>query len=464
MRTRFDRLDVGVGAASLILVLAIALTIAVGDRAGVGVTAMQPTGEAHTTTPIRIVFNEPMDAASVVAHFAIDPPIAGQFSWSGSQLTFKPSAALAANQLYTVTVRAGATSAQGRRLLEDVRWTFRVAPPHIAFLAPAVHEQEAEPPNLWIVDPAAPFVATQLTRSRYGLLDFQPSPDGTQIAYAEKAADDTADLYVITVDSGAIQRLTNCVKAICQSPAWSPDGSRIAYERIELNRDLPQIDQGLARAWIVNLKDLSTTPLIADSERLGVLPQWSPDGTQIAVYDRSLHGIAIYDLINGDRKLITTFVEETGAFAPDGTRLIYPELAQSPQQFYNTFAMADLAHPQNGIRPLNGRDGVLVDDHQAAWNPNGKVLAITRRYQDQPATCGAQVYLLNPDTAEAQPLVVDSSYGHGAIGWNPAGDQLVMQRYPCLEQDAQPGIWVYDLATKTLRQVARNGFIPHWLP
>lgn len=462
MRSRFDRLDVAVGAAILILALAIAITVTAGDRAGVGVTAMQPTGEAHTRTPIRITFNEPMDAASVASRFAIDPPVTGQFSWSGSQLTFKPSVALAANQQYTVTIRAGATSTQGRRLLEDARWTFRVAPPRIAFLAPAV--QESEPPNLWTVDPAPPFVATQLTKSRYGLLDFQPSPDGTQIAYTEKGGDGTADLYVITMSSGAIQRVTNCVKAICQSPAWSPDGSRIAYERIELNRDLPQADQGLARAWIVSLKDLSSRPLIADSQRQGLIPQWSPDGTQIAVYDRSLRGIAIYDLTSGDRKLITTYVEETGAFAPDGTRLIYPQLVQSPQEYYNAFAMADLAQPQNGLRPLNGQDGAQVDDHQAAWNPNGKVLAITRRYRDQAIACGAQVYLLNPDTAETQPLVVDGNYGHGAISWNPAGDQLVMQRYPCLEQDAQPGIWVYDMSSKTLRQVANNGFIPQWLP
>jgi dipeptidyl aminopeptidase/acylaminoacyl peptidase len=105
-----------------------------------------------------------------------------------------------------------------------------------------------------------------------------------------------------------------------------------------------------------------------------------------------------------------------------------------------------------------------VSDHQAAWNPDGKSLAVTRRYLDKRLVCEPQVYLVDPTTTDAQPLIVDPMYTHGAIGWNPAGDQLVVQRYPCTEPDGQPGIWVYDLQTKDLRMVAKNGYIPQWLP
>ncbi len=459
-----DRLDLGVGVAIAVLLLAIVGTIVAGDRAGVGVTATLPSGEAHTTMPIRVTFNEPMNAASVESRFAIDPPVAGKFAWSGQQLTFKPSTALAPDQTYTVTIRAGATSAQGRPLTGDVRWSFHVGRPRVVFLAPAVRDQQPVPANLWIVDPEAPFEVRQLTASEYGLIDFQPSPDGTQIAYSQSTGDGGADLYTVTVDSGVIQQITNCVKALCQSPDWSPDGLRIAYERIELNKDLPQLDQGVPRTWLVNLKDLSTAPLLSDMQSLGKMPQWSPDGKQIAVYDLNLHGIAIYDLSNGDRKFISTYVEETGAFDPTGSRLVYPELVQSPAEFYDSFAVADLLHPANGIKPLNGPDNAPVSDHQAAWTPDGKALAITRRYPDQQLTCDPQIYLVNADTSEAQPLVVDPNYAHGAIGWDPSGDQLVMQRYPCTDPNGQPGIWVYDTRSKSLRQVARNGYIPQWIP
>src|SRR5262245_33610545 len=246
-RVSLDRADLGIGATIIILLAAIVGVIEAGDQAGVGVTTMLPSGEAHTTTPIRIVFNETMDTSSVESRFAIDPPIDGKFAWNGQQLTFKPSVALSADQTYTVTLRAGATSTRGRHLLSDVRWTFHVGRPRVAFLAPAVRDQQAEPANVWIVDPAAPFAVRQLTTSEDGVIDFEPSPDGTQIAFAQSTAKGGADLYVLTIDGGAVQQITNCVKALCQAPDWSPDGLRIAYERIELNKELPQVDQGVPR-------------------------------------------------------------------------------------------------------------------------------------------------------------------------------------------------------------------------
>jgi Tol biopolymer transport system component len=423
-----------------------------------------PAGKVHTTTPVRIAFDEPMDAASVESRFAIEPPIPGKFSWNGAQLTFTPSTGLIADQSYKVTIRAGATSARGRLLTNDLLWTFHVRRPRIVYLSPAVHERGSDVPNLWIVDSAPPYDARQLTFSQYEVIDFAPSPDGTQIAYAQEAQDGSADLYVLNVDSGETRRITQCAKALCQSPDWSPDGSRLVFERIELNRGLPQLDRGVARAWLVNLKDLSASPLLADPQVLGKMPRWSPDGTQIAVYDQNLHAIAVYDLAGGTPKGIPTFVEETGTFEPTGTRYVFATLVQGTQGYFNMFSIVDLANPQGGIRPLNGRDSAPVADHQSAWSRDGKRLAVTRRYLDRPNTCDPQIYLVNPDSGESQPLVVDGRYLHGAIGWNPAGDQLVFQRHPCTEPDAQPDIWLFDTASNTSQRIARNGYIPRWLP
>src|SRR5262249_9041668 len=228
---------------------------------------------------IRITFAEPMDTASVESRFVLDPPLPGKFSWSGAQLTFTPERPLPGRQHYVVTVRAGAASALGRKLISDIRWAFDVLPSRVTYLAPAVQDG-SEPANLWLVEPSAPLGTKQITHSSRSVLpDYAPSPDGTRIVFAEAAADGTTDWYLLTVDSGAVQRITQCLRAMCQAPDWSPGGTKIVYERTEL------ADKESPRAWIVSLADLSTAPLLSSSQLLGKGPRWSPDGNQIALYD-----------------------------------------------------------------------------------------------------------------------------------------------------------------------------------
>jgi Tol biopolymer transport system component len=212
----------------------------------------------------------------------------------------------------------------------------------------------------------------------------------------------------------------------------------------------------------VNLNDLSTAPLLINSQLLGKQPRWSPDGKQIAVYDLNAHGTIIYSLVDGTSFIIPSQEDETGLFDPTGKRMVYPDLLQTQLGFSNTLSIADLT-AQN-VRSLAGKDQAPVDDRQAAWTPDGKHLAITRQYLDQRQTPGAQVYLIDPDTAEVQPLVEDPQYNHGAIAWDPAGQQLVMQRFPALSQSGQPSIWIFNVQTKALQQIATNGYLPQWLP
>ena len=458
-----ERFDYAAGALVIALIVAIVTTIAVGDRAGVGITSVTPDGQAHTTSTIHVTFAEPMDTASVEKHFVISPAVPGKINWNGPQLTFTPTSALTAGQTYTISVQVGALSIQGRQLTEEVHSTFTVVQPRVVYLAPALLNGSPAPANLWSVDPTKPGSAKQLTFYHEGILpDYAVSPDGTRIAFGQEAADATSDIYVVTLDTGAVQRVTKCVNAACQSPSWSPDGTRLAYQRVELDQKLQAEDRGVPRAWILNLNDLSTAPLLINSQLLGKQPRWSPDGKAIAVYDDNAHGTIIYNLADGSSSIVPSGEDETGQFDPSGTRMVFPDLLQTQSGFSNTLSIADLT--AQSVRSLAGKVQAPVDDRQAAWTPDGKHLAITRQYLDERQTPGAQVYLIDPDTAEVQPLVEDPQYNHGAIAWDPSGQQLVMQRYPSLSQDAQPSIWVLNMKTKALQQVALNGYLPQWIP
>jgi Tol biopolymer transport system component len=61
--------------------------------------------------------------------------------------------------------------------------------------------------------------------------DIAWSPGGNLIAYTEKGADGLGDLWVVDVGSGARQQLARDDPFIENSPAWTPDGTTLIFER-----------------------------------------------------------------------------------------------------------------------------------------------------------------------------------------------------------------------------------------
>ncbi|RMF52801.1 MAG: hypothetical protein D6749_03980, partial [Chloroflexota bacterium] len=262
------------------------------------------------------------------------------------------------------------------------------------------------------------------------------------------------------------RQLTNCtpVLARCTAPDWSPDGTRLIYERTELDPAFEWYDRDVPRAWLLNWRDLATAPLLNDSSRLGGTPKWSPDGAQIAAYDRNIGAIAIYELSTGARKLIAT-LDDVGdyAFHPQDGRFVYAQLIQVAGRFTSVLEMVDLRDPSSGIRQISG-EGSAVEDRQPLWKPDGKRLIFTRRVLDGSGIPSAQIYAFDPETEAITPLLQDANYFHGAISLDPSGRYLLMQRVAINTARPVPSIWILELASGRLWQIAENGFLPRWLP
>jgi len=77
---------------------------------------------------VTVTFSEPMNRASAEGAFSTSPAVAGSFSWSGSTMTFNPSADFAADTTYTANVMADeiepATDTAGNPLVVGRSWSF----------------------------------------------------------------------------------------------------------------------------------------------------------------------------------------------------------------------------------------------------------------------------------------------------------------------------------------------------
>jgi Tol biopolymer transport system component len=150
------------------------------------------------------------------------------------------------------------------------------------------------------------------------------SPDGTQIVFSANA-DGNYELYVLDLRNGTTNRLTSTSAPVQNlDPAWSPTGKAIAFSRIGLASL-----SASASIWQLRLDSVSSpTRLTKTSGGAGdVSPAYSPDGTQIAFSSDRAGNSDVYILDLGSFSLtkVTTTKDRDvePSFAPDGTALVY---------------------------------------------------------------------------------------------------------------------------------------------
>jgi Tol biopolymer transport system component len=460
--TRFDWM---VGLVVVVLVSAIGLTVLSGDRVGVQIDRFEPSGAAATTTRITLTFNDTMNWDTVIERLRFEPPLTGEYRRSARALGFTPAEPLEPGRRYTVTLLAGGESDAGRQVLRDAVFEFQVRLPRVAYLTPA----DAVPQNIWIAGPNDP--PRQVTFSPTSILNFDVSPDGTRIAFAERTLNGTADIKLLDIATGSVSQLTNCPDSDCTTPVWRPDGSLIAYERVDLNSELSGLGVSPTRIWLIDLTTAppSERPLFSDNQILGYAPQWSADGQRIALFDNNSRSIIVYSLEDESLTLVPSRSGSDLDLSPDGRRLIFPRLIFDDVAggARSVLQLADLV--EGTVVDLIDAEE-QVDDVQPVWHPDGQRIAFARRYTEAQASRTRQIYLLDTETGAVEPLVVEDRYFNGFFSWDPQGRQLAIQRFPErtatgeLNSAGRPEIWIYDMDETRLTLIAENAYLPRWVP
>jgi len=197
------------------------------------------------------------------------------------------------------------------------------------------------------------------TRLTKGLLvhSFDWSPDAKRIAYAAKHADgsDAPRIYVTNADGSGVRALTS--PGIPDNPAWSPDGSRIAFVSIP-----SFLDQG--NVFVMSADGSDQRQLT--HKTLTTALAWSPDGQRIAFQD--YRTISVVDADGSDLRRLTENAQSGGNFvgprwSPDGTRIAFVG------QGNRVYVMSADGSAQ---RPIT-KEMFVLDG--LSWSPDGKKLA-----------------------------------------------------------------------------------------
>jgi tol-pal system beta propeller repeat protein TolB len=209
------------------------------------------------------------------------------------------------------------------------------------------------------------------------------SPDGTRISFTR-----VEKIFVKDTRSGQVVRLTDNTGISSFDSAWSPDSARLAFDS---NRD------GDNEIYTMNSSDGSKLTKLTDNQNHDVEPAWSPDGTKI-VFSRD-YDIWVMNADGTNQKNLTDspeLDEYEPDWSPDGAKIAFTNGSSSDIWVINA----------DGSRRVNLTNTPSVGDDHPAWSPNGNKIAFESRgdISKMNADGSRQVNLTNtPESGEYLP-------------------------------------------------------------
>ena len=255
------------------------------------------------------------------------------------------------------------------------------------------------------------------------------SPDGASIAYVaerEGSFDGSSDIVVSSLDGSRYRRLTKD-GAVYAHPRWSPDGREIAfisnrsatYGRKSLHHLHVMESRAIRLAWASR----SIRELAPSVEISGHPPAWSPDGSRIAFvgYERVRTG----DLEYRDRHTVYTVrpdgsdLVELGetlgnpAWSPDGSRIAF--IGAGADDGVELYTVSPDGSDRQRLRTLSDADS---DWWYAglSWSPNGSAIiyGLGKGFELITADGDLVTFVDAPNSGEST----------GGAAWSPDGSRI----------------------------------------
>ena len=221
-------------------------------------------------------------------------------------------------------------------------------------------------------------VAHQISDIIYEKITGEPGAFSTRIAYVTREEPPKGlpvyKLQVADSDGFNAQTVVRSAEPL-MSPAWSPDGNRLAYVSFEDKR---------SKVYVQNLTD-GRRELLAEFTGINSAPAWSPDGTRLALTLSRDGNAEIYVMLLNSRALKRlTFdpaIDTEPSWSPDGRDIIFTSDRAGSPQIYRMNASGGSAERLTFEGDYNARSSYAADGKSITFvsrNQGGYRIAVMR--------------------------------------------------------------------------------------
>jgi len=351
-------------------------------------------------------------------------------------------------QLFLRTVAGGAERRLSRDSRDHIQPAWSPDGQHLAFVQSRMNEGKLEPSDIngWYQENSEIWSLELANGRETKLIDdaFNPaySPDGRRIAFDAPWAG--ARRIWITDSGGRNPRqvTSDSSEAVVHTtPRWSPDGTRLAFRRVEkIKSDIDVVDlssQAVTRVTNDNVLDMD--------------PVWAPDGRHIYFASFRGGGLNLWRIGVGTNGQPTGTPEQltTGAgddveptVAPDGSRVAFAVRGIN-SDLWRLPVVPTTGQPRGAPEPVVMTTRV---ESRGAWSPDGRSIAFN---SDRLGEMNIWRHSM-ADSSERQ--LTGGPGGDYQPNWDPNGRNIVFFS----ARDGNPDIWSVQLSGGRLSQLTTD--------
>ena len=232
------------------------------------------------------------------------------------------------------------------------------------------------------------------------------------------------------------------------NPAWSRDGTRIAYERNNW-------------IWLMNASGGSKLKLVR-----GYAPAWAPDGRRLSYSCRDGIDLCVMDLETDVETVIVAATEEwpgsgSSTWSPDGAWIAFARNSAEGDDYTSD---RQLFRVRGDGSELTAIPRTYPQATSPAWSPDGGTILYTDVYSGRGGEDSGDLWSIRPDgTGKRQ--VTRSAGSEEAASWSSDGQRIAMYRASYgMPYPNQTGVWTTNLDGTDREFVVRAYGAPSWRP